>query len=83
MREVKYFATVKDIVPADEAVLNQPIGDYLEDAQFAQDKQVINVEPGSLHEIEDPIPDESKYPQSMRHTSVGKLRTAETTDDLI
>lgn len=82
VKKVKYFATVKDIVPAEEAELDRPIEEYIDDAKFGQDKKVINFQPGSLYEFEDPIPYESKYPQSMRHTTLGEIRTARTTDDL-
>lgn len=82
VKKVKYFATVKDIVPAEEAKLDRPIGEYIDDAKFAQDKKVVNFEPGTLYELANPIPYQSKYPQSLRHTTLGKIRTAETTDDL-
>jgi len=45
-------------------------------------KKVIELEPGSLYELEDPIPYSKKYPQSLRYTTLQKLRKAKTTDDL-
>lgn len=80
--EVKYFAKVKDAVPAHEADLARPIMEYADGAKIAEDKVVIRFEPDSLFELEDPIPFESKYPQSLQYTTLQSLRRAETTDDL-
>ncbi|AKH98272.1 hypothetical protein HLASF_1801 [Halanaeroarchaeum sulfurireducens] len=35
------------------------------------------------YELEDPVPYETKYPQGLRYTTVGDLRNAETTDDML
>jgi hypothetical protein len=37
----------------------------------------------SLYELEDPIPFENKWPQSLRYTTLGEFRTAEATDDIL
>lgn len=83
VRQVKYFATVKDVVPPNEAELSRPIEEYADGAKIADDKMVIRFEPESLYELEDPVPYETKYPQGLRYTTLGALRTAETTDDML
>jgi hypothetical protein len=57
--------------------------DYKDSAKIDDGKKVITFEPGSLYELEDPIPFESKYPQGLRYTTLEKLRTAETIDDVL
>jgi len=83
VRQVKYIATVKDVVPPEEAELSRPIEEYADGAKIAEDKMVIRFEPGSLYELEDPVPYETKYPQGLRYTTLGALRTADTTDDML
>ena len=48
-----------------------------------KDKKVIRFEEDSLYELEDPIPHETAYPQSLRYTTLGELREAKTTDDIL
>jgi hypothetical protein len=82
VREVKYFAEVDDIVnPEDADLMREPI-DYKDGAKIAEGKKVIKFKQGTLYELKDPVPFESKYPQSLRYTTQGALRTAETTDDM-
>lgn len=57
--------------------------DYEDRAKIADGKKVVTFEPGSLYELKDPIPYQTKYPQGLRYTTLDKLRTAETTDDLL
>lgn len=83
VRQIKYFATVKDAIPAHEAKLARPIQEYADGAKIADDKMVIRFEPESLYELEDPVPFKTKYPQSLQYTTLGALRTAETTDDML
>ena len=89
VQAIKYFAEVKDIVQATEADLARPPEAYYEagseDAQagFDPEKKVIVFEEKSLYELEDPIPFETKWPQSLRYTSLGELIAADTTDDLL
>jgi hypothetical protein len=89
VRQIKYLARVKDIVPASDADLACPAEDYFEsgsaDAQagFDPDQMVVVFDDKSLYELEDPVPFETKYPQSLRYTTLGALRTAETTDDML
>lgn len=88
-RQIKYVARVEDIVPAPDADLARPPEEYFEsgsaDAQagFDPDQMVVVFEDNSLYELEDPVPFETKYPQSLRYTTLGALRTAETTDDML
>ena len=81
--EVRYFATVKDAVSPEEAGLVRPPGEYVDRAKIADDKMVVRFEPDSLYELEDPIPYKTKYPRSLRYTTLEALRTAETTDDML
>ena len=83
IREVKYFATVQDTVPAEEAKLVRPIGEYVEIGRVSGDKKLIRFKEGSLYEFENPIPFETKYPLSHRYTTFEALKTADTTDDLL
>lgn len=89
VREIKYVARVSDIVPATEADLARPREAYFESASdeaqagFDPDQQVVVFEEGSLYELEDPVPYETKYPQSLQYTTLGALRAAETTDDML
>jgi predicted type IV restriction endonuclease len=83
VRQVKYFATVRDVVPPEQAELSRPIEEYADGAKIAEDKMVIRFEPESLYELEDPVPYETKYPQGLRYTTLGALREAKTTDDML
>ncbi|WP_254808451.1 type I restriction enzyme HsdR N-terminal domain-containing protein [Natronosalvus amylolyticus] len=83
VRQVKYFATVKDVVRPETAELSRPIEEYADGEKIAEDKMIIRFKPESLYELEDPIPYETKYPQNLRYSALGALRTAETTDDML
>ncbi len=81
-REVRYVAEVRDVVEPNEADLEREPEAYVDRAEIADQKKVVDFEPGSLHELENPIPFESKYPQSLRYTTLAALREAADTDDL-
>jgi hypothetical protein len=81
--EIKYIAEVKDVVEPDEAELVRDPLEYKDGAKIAEGKKVIRFKDGSLHELEDPIPFKTKYPQSLRYTTLGELRDAKTTDDIL
>jgi len=83
VRQVKYLAKVKDVIPPDEADLEQPALSYVERDEIGEGKMVVRFEPGSLYELEDPVPYKTKYPQSLQYTTLGALRSAETTDDML
>jgi len=83
IRQVKYFATVSDIVPPEEADLKRPIEEYVDEAKIAEGKRVIRFEPNSLYELENPVPFETKYPQSLQYTTLGALKSAGTTNDML
>jgi predicted type IV restriction endonuclease len=83
IRQVRYFAAVEDVVPPEEAELSRPIEEYADGAKIAEDKMVIRFKPDSLYELEDPVSFETKYPQGLRYTTLGALRTADTTDDML
>lgn len=89
VQEIKYVAKIKEVVPANEADLAREYEFYSEfasdeeQAGFDPGKNVVVFEEGTLKELEDPIPFESKWPQSHRYTTLGKLRDAETTDDVL
>lgn len=83
VREVRYFAAVEEVISPDEAELVRPIEEYADGAKIAEDKMVIRFEPDSLYELDPSIPFKTKYPQSLRYTTLGALRAAETTDDIL
>jgi len=89
VQEIKYVARVSKIVPANEADLARPQETYFESASdeaqagFDPNQQVVVFEEASLYELEDPIPYEEKYPQSLQYTTLGALRTAVVTDDML
>jgi len=83
VQEVKYVGEVADVVEPDEAELMREPLEYKDRAKIDEDKKVIRFESGTLYELEDPIPYESKYPQSLRYTSLGDFRNAKTTDDIL
>lgn len=78
---VRYFATVRDIVPPDEAELMRPAEEYVDRAKIDEGKRVVRFE--DLYELEDPVPYEAKYPQSLQYTTLGALRNADTTYDML
>ncbi|WP_311170508.1 type I restriction enzyme HsdR N-terminal domain-containing protein [Halobellus ordinarius] len=82
VRKVRYFATVEDVVPVEEADLDRQPLDYVDRSAIANNKKVVEFRSGSLYKLEDPIPYKNSYPQSLRYTTLGRLREAETTDDL-
>ncbi len=79
---MKYVAKVAQIVDPYEADTERDPLAYLDRDTVGDGKKVITFRRGTFYELEDPIPFESKYPQSRRDTTLGKLREAETTDDL-
>ena len=89
IQEVKYVAKVQEIVDPAEADLARPLEAYYESgsdeaqAGFDPDKKVILFAKDSLYELEDPIPFENKWLQSLRYTTLRKLRVAESTDDIL
>jgi hypothetical protein len=82
-REVQYFAKVRDVVVPEDVELAREPTEYVDRSKIADNKRVVRFEPDSLYQLEDPIPYETKYPQSLRYTTLGKFRTAETTDDIL
>ena len=83
VRQVKYIAEVDRVVSPDQADLMREPLEYKDRGAIADDKKVITFKPGSLYELEDPVPYETRYPQALRYTTLGELRTAETTDDML
>ncbi|MFB6252426.1 MAG: type I restriction enzyme HsdR N-terminal domain-containing protein [Halobellus sp.] len=82
-REVQYFAKVRDVVVPEDAELTREPTAYVDRSKIADNKMVVRFEADSLYQLEDPIPYETKYPQSLRYTTLGEFRTAETTDDIL
>jgi hypothetical protein len=82
VRQVKYFAEVDEVVSPSEAELNREPIDYVDRDAIADDKKVVMFKPGTLYEIEHPVQYETKYPQGLQYTTLGRLQNAETTDDL-
>jgi hypothetical protein len=83
VREIKYFAEVDEVVEPEEAGLERDPLDYKDRAKLAENKMVVKFKSGSLYELEDPIPYESNYPQGLRYTTLEKIRTGNTTDDVL
>jgi hypothetical protein len=89
IQQIKYVAEVKEIVQPEQANLARPLDFYSEPASAEEQagidpaKKVVVFEKGSLFELEDPIPFKNKHPQSLTYTTLGELKRAETTDDLI
>lgn len=84
VQEVRYVARVREIVPATEAQLARTLESYVGDqAEFGENKKVIFFESGSLYELADPIEYKSRVPYSLRYTELGRLKQAETTDDIL
>ncbi|ELZ51216.1 hypothetical protein C465_04574 [Halorubrum distributum JCM 9100] len=83
VRQVKYIAEVERVVSPEQADLMREPLEYKNRGAIADDKKVIIFKPGSLYELEDPVPYETRYPQALRYTTLGELRTAETTDDML
>ncbi len=81
--KVKYFATVKQIVEPDEINLVRSPQSYEDAAKIDEGKKVVVFENSSLYELEGSIPYETKYPQSLRYTTLDKFRKAVTTDDIL
>jgi hypothetical protein len=52
-----------------------------EEADYEPNDQVVVFEPGSLYELEDPIPYERKAPQSRVYTDLESFRNASSTKD--
>jgi len=82
-REVRYFATVRDIVTPEEAELERAPLEYVDRDEIDEEKMVVRFKPDSLYELKDPIPYETEYPQGLRYTTLGELKAAETTDDML
>jgi hypothetical protein len=78
-KAVKYFARVEEIVDAENAELARPVDEY---PQFDPEKKVVMFQPGSLFEIEDPIPYRNRTPYSLRYIELGDFRAATGTDEL-
>lgn len=80
VKQVKYIGKVRDIVRADEAELAEPVEDY---EGYESGKKVLFFEENSVHELEDPIPYESRvvFPP-FNYTSLADLKNAESTDSL-
>ncbi|WP_252697928.1 type I restriction enzyme HsdR N-terminal domain-containing protein [Natronosalvus vescus] len=76
--EVQFFAETDAVVEPSVAGLERDLDEY----DIEEGEQVITFKRDSFYELKDPVPFESKYPQSRRDTTLGKLRTATTTDDL-
>jgi len=77
--EVRFFAEVNDVINPDEAELERELDRY----DVGEHDKVVQFRKDSFYQLEDPVPFKSKYPQSQRYTTLGKLRESETTDDLL
>jgi len=81
-RKIQYVATVKEIIPAEEATLARSLETYIgNEAGYEPGDQVVVFEPSTFYELEDPIPYEEKAPQSRVYTDLESFKTASTTKD--
>lgn len=83
IREVRYFATAKNVVTPDDANLIREPLEYVDRNEIGKNKKVVQFEEKSLYRLEDPIPYETEYPQSLQYTRLGDFRKAKTTDDIL
>lgn len=75
--DIRYVGRVRGVVPVEEAAR-----DYSgKDVRVGD--QVVRFEPGSVCELDDPIPTGSRRPRTVRYTDLGSFRRAITTDDLL
>lgn len=80
---VWYIARVAEVVNIEKAELEDDPAELIDLSDpNERRKKVIQLEPSSLYELENPIPYAKKYPQSLRYTTLEKLWSAETTEDL-
>ena len=84
IREIRYLGRIKGIV--DPSHPDSPTREtYQQDEFYAPGKKVILLHPGSLVELDPPIPlgeDPNKAPQNLRYCQLGDLRSARTLDDI-
>jgi hypothetical protein len=81
-QEIRYIAAVKEITRAEDVTLASDLETYTgEEADYEPNDQVVVFEPGTLNELEDPIPYEEKAPQSRVYTDLESFKTATTTKD--
>lgn len=81
-QQIRFFAKVDEIIPANEANLAKPTEEYTDKAKFDPDKKVIKFKQGSLYQIENPIKYDGYTPQSLVYTSLKKFKEADSTSDL-
>lgn len=82
--EIQYVASIKEIVPAEDATLARNRETYIgEEAEFEPGDKVVVFEPGTLYELEDPIRYKNKAPQGRVYTDLETFKTASTTEDVI
>lgn len=80
---VWYIGEIARIATLEETDIPDDPADYIDlDDPSERQKKVIELKPDSLRQLEKPIPYSKKYPQSLRYTTLGQLRKAETTNDL-
>jgi len=82
-KEIKYVAKVRDMVQPEEAKLQRPPLDYVDRPEIADGKMVVRFEPGSLYELADPVPFGERAPQSLEYTTLGRLKQANSTDEML
>lgn len=84
VQTVRYVAEVDKIVPAEEAQLARTLENYVGDqANFDEDKKVVVFESDSLYRLADEIPLGDRVPYSLRYTDLGRLKGAESTNDIL
>jgi hypothetical protein len=82
-REIKYIAKPRAIVPPEKADLQRSPLEYTDGSEIDDGKMVVQFEPNSLYELADPVPFKTRAPQSLEYTTLGLLKRASTTDDML
>lgn len=80
-QHIRYFGTVKDLVPANEFVASRDISP--DEYQYDDSKKVVIF--SELYRLTDPLPIGTENPhrvQGLMYTTIGKVKVAESIDDL-
>ena len=85
VKEIKYVGKVRDIVSVNEIGddLKNSVKEYSSKIGGGTANKLVRIKTNSLYQLEEPIPFNNKFPQSLRYAKLGELRNATTTDDVL
>ena len=85
VKEIKYVGKVRDIVSVNEIGddLKNSVKEYSSKIGGGTANKLVRIKKNSLYQLEEPIPFNNKFPQSLRYAKLGELRNATTTDDVL